>query len=373
MRIGILTLPLHTNYGGILQAYALQTVLERLGHEVVVIDISRKHSLPFHKALLAYPKRTISRYVLGRKFVMVRAEKYANYVDRVKRRNTQMFINKYVNCLEIKTVAQLNEKDYDAIVVGSDQIWRPQYAPVIEHSFLDFAEDWNIKRIAYAPSFGVDCWEYDDVQTGNSKRLIGKFDAVSVREKSGVELCRKYLCHDALWVLDPTMLLRADDYLRLLGEACKKEEQERRIFNYVLDPTEETESLTRWLASALGLKVIRANSRAEDSSAPLEERIQPPVEQWLKGLADAEFVITDSFHACVFSILFKKQFLVVANSYRGVARIDSLLGYLGLKNRIVRDAPMVNMLVDIDYDVVYKKLDAMRERSMDFLENALNL
>lgn len=373
MRIGILTLPLHTNYGGILQAYALQTVLERLGHEVVVIDISRKHSLPFHKALLAYPKRTISRYVLGRKFVMVRAEKYANYVDRVKRRNTQMFINKYVHCLEIKTVAQLNEKDYDAIVVGSDQIWRPQYAPGIEHSYLDFAEDWNIKRIAYAPSFGVDNWEYNELQTEHCKKLLEKFDAVSVREKSGVELCRKYLYHDALWVLDPTMLLQADDYIKLFDSIGKTERKEEIIFNYVLDPTEETESLTRWLASALGLKVIRANSRAEDSTAPLEERIQPPVEQWLKDLANAKFVITDSFHACVFSILFKKQFLVVANSYRGVARIDSLLGYLGLKNRIVRDAPMVNMLVDIDYDVVYKKLDAMRERSMDFLENALNL
>lgn len=373
MRIGILTLPLHTNYGGILQAYALQTVLERLGHEVVVIDVLRKHSLPFRKALFAYPRRMISRYVLGRKFVMVRAEKYANYVDRVKRRNTQKFINRHIHCLEIKSVAQLNEQDYDAIVVGSDQIWRPQYAPGIEHSFLDFADDWNIKRIAYAPSFGVDCWEYDDVQTEKCKRLIEKFDAVSVREKSGVELCRKYLCHDALWVLDPTMLLRADDYIKLFDETCKNEEQGGKIFNYVLDPTEETELLTQRLASTLDFKVIRANSRAEDSTAPLEERIQPPVEQWLKDLANAKFVITDSFHACVFSILFKKQFLVVANSYRGVARIDSLLGYLGLKNRIVRDAPMVNMLVDIDYGVIYKKLDDMRERSMDFLENALNL
>lgn len=372
MRIGILTLPLHTNYGGILQAYALQTVLERLGHEVVVIDISRKHSLPFHKALLAYPKRTISRYVLGRKFVMVRAEKYANYVDRVKRRNTQMFINKYVHCLEIKTVAQLNEKDYDAIVVGSDQIWRPQYAPGIEHSFLDFAEDWNIKRIAYAPSFGVDNWEYNELQTEHCKKLLEKFDAVSVREKSGVELCRNYLHHDALWVLDPTMLLQADDYIKLFDSIGKTERKEEIIFNYVLDPTEETEVLTRLLASTLGLKTIRDNSKAEDSSAPLEERIQPPVEQWLRDFANAKFVITDSFHACVFSIMFKKQFLVVANKDRGIARINSLLGYFGLENRVLSNASIMKNLKVIDYDVVYKKLDAMREKSIEFLNSALN-
>lgn len=168
------------------------------------------------------------------------------------------------------------------------------------------------------------------------------------------------------------MLLQADDYINLFDSIGKTERKKEIIFNYVLDPTEETEALTRWLASTLGLKTIRGNSKAEDSAAPLEDRIQPPVEQWLRDFANAKFVITDSFHACVFSIMFKKQFLVVVNKDRGIARINSLLGYFGLEDRVVSNASIMKNLKAIDYDVLYKKLDVMRQTSMDFLRKALS-
>lgn len=369
MKIGILTLPLHTNYGGILQAYALQTFLERMGHEVVVFDKPYIYSLPLWKKCLAYPKRAICKYVL-QKNAIVRWEKVASYNNITVRQNTQKFISKYIDRKEIKAYSELSGKDYDAIVVGSDQVWRPKYFGIIENAFLAFAKEWNIKRIAYAPSFGVDTWEYSEEQTKSCKALVKKFDAVSVRELSGVELCEKYFDVDVEWVLDPTMLLNAEDYIELF-RASDTPQSEGNLLDYILDRDDDKETMIRQVASKANLKPFRMNSRVEDPTASLEERVQPPVEKWLRGIYDAKLVVTDSFHACVFSILFKKPFVVVANRERGLSRIESLLGYFGLANRIVDNTTEIADLPDIDYEAVYEKFEGMRVKSMDFLKNAL--
>lgn len=370
MRIGILTLPLHTNYGGILQAYALQSVLERMGHEVVVFDRPYKYKISFLKKIIAYPKRFICKYVFRKKSVIVKIEQHATHVNCVKRKNTQPFIDKYINRLEITDFDTLNSEDFDAIVVGSDQIWRPKYNPKIENAFLDFAKEWKIKRIAYAPSFGVDFWEYNDEQTEICKELLKMFDAVSVREQSAVEQCQKYLNHNAEWVLDPTMLLNSEDYIKLFKEE-NTSHSDGNLLDYILDRDDKKVALICEIATQTGTKSFRLNSRVEDYSAPLEERVQPAVEKWLRGFYDAKYVVTDSFHACVFSILFRKQFYVVANKERGMSRIDSLLGYFGLTERIIDKASDCIELSNIDYDAVYDRLNVMREKSMKFLINVL--
>lgn len=148
MKIGILTLPLHTNYGGILQAYALQTVLERMGHEVHVIEKKKKPlRLPTYKILLCYGKR-IAMNLLGHKTLVFYERKY-NREQPVVRQNTDKFIHKYVHLVQYDDFSDIKESEYDAIVVGSDQVWRPKYFgnDIIEQAYLKFAEDWNIKRI----------------------------------------------------------------------------------------------------------------------------------------------------------------------------------------------------------------------------------
>lgn len=370
MKIGILTLPLHTNYGGILQAYALQTVLERMGHDVVVFDRPYQYNISFLKKIIAYPKRFICKYVFRKKGAIIMFEEYATHVNCVKRKNTQPFINKYVHRLKLTDFRKLNRNDFDAIVVGSDQIWRPKYYPTIENAFLSFAMNWKIKRIAYAPSFGVDNWEYNDEQTKNCKALVKKFDAVSVREQSGVELCERYFDVDAEWVLDPTMLLNSEDYINLFKDN-NTPQSDGTLLDYILDRDENKVAIINEIATQTGTKSFRLNSRVEDYSAPLEERVQPAVETWLRGFYDAKFIVTDSFHACVFSILFKKPFVVMANRERGLSRIESLLGYFGLANRFVNNASEIADLPEIDYKAVYEKLEAMRTKSMDFLKNAL--
>lgn len=369
MRIGILTLPLHTNYGGILQAYALQTVLERMGHEVEVFDRSYTFHIPFWKKCLAYPKRILCKYVL-RRHTIVRWEKYATHVNLVTRQYTQSFIEGHIKRKAMKSLSEVRPDDYDAIVVGSDQIWRPMYFQNIANAFLDFTRGWKIKRVAYAPSFGVDKWEYNEKQTCVCKELLSKFDAVSVRESSGVQLCEKYLGRSAEWVFDPTLLLQVDDY-KALYEQMNTPKSKGTLLNYILDASAESERLIKTVSEQMGLVPFRVNSRIEDVTASLEERVQPPVEQWLRGFNDAQYIVTDSFHACVFSILFQKPFVVYANEKRGMSRIESLLGFLGLENRIVRDVYDAGLLEDINYAEVYIKLDEMRRISLDFLESSL--
>lgn len=196
MKIGILTLPLHTNYCGILQAYALQTTLERMGHDSRVIQRQWRKQIVWWKYPLQILKRCISRYILGRNSSIFSEIKW-NKNQAVIERNTQKFVDTHINTHQIKQISDIKETDFDAIVVGSDQIWRPKYYRLhykyIEDVFLSFAAKWYIKRIAYAPSFGTDEWEYCQVETQKCRNLLQKFDAVSVREQSGVALCEKYL------------------------------------------------------------------------------------------------------------------------------------------------------------------------------------
>ena len=362
MRIGIITLPLNTNYGGILQAYALQTVLERMGHDVCLIEEKRKPlSLPLWKAPLSYGKR-ILKNILGHPCPIF-YERKVNREIPIVRKNTDRFINKYIKCRIVDSFSDLNESDFDAIVVGSDQIWRPKYFPHIEHAFLDFAKDWNIRRIAYAASFGTDDWEYDSKQTSECGSLLRMFDAVSVREDSGVDLCKRYFGVEAQHVLDPTMLLIKENYIKLF-EAANTPKSNGNLLCYILDETEEKTALIKRIADEKGLIPFNVKSISDDINSPLYERIQPPLEQWLRGFYDADFVITDSFHACVFSIIFNKPFLAIGNSKRGMSRFKSLFEVFRFTNFIVTDCIQFCQDEDINWCEVNEQLRAKINGSM---------
>ena len=367
MRIGILTLPLHTNYGGILQAYALQTVLERLGHEVCLIEKKRKPlRLPMWKAPLVYGKRVL-RNISGHPYPIFYEQK-VNREEPITRQNTDKFIKRYIKRRIVDDFSELKESDFDAIVVGSDQIWRPKYFNGnIEDAYLKFAEGWNIKRIAYAASFGTDEWEYTAAQTKECARLLKQFDAVSVREASGVDLCRKHFDVEARHVLDPTMLLSAEDYIRLF-EAAGTPKSPGTLLCYILDETPEKTAWINQIAKERNLVPFRINSKVEDRTAPIAERIQPPVEQWLRGFHDAEFVVTDSFHACVFSTLLHKPFFAVRNKKRGLSRFTSLLGLFGLENRLISTVAETGSLeTAIQWNSIDTILNTLRQKSTDII------
>ncbi len=366
MRVGILTLPLHTNYGGILQAYALQTVLERMGHEVVVINKPYHLSLPIWKWPYSYPKRFIRKYILG-KGGRVFFESYYNYTYPIIGQYTHLFIDKYIHQFEVRDLSELKEQDFDAFVVGSDQVWRPvYYSSKIENAYLSFAKDWNIKRIAYAASFGMDEWEYTRGQTKRCSELLAKFDAVSVREEQGIKLCREHFGVEPVHVLDPTMLLGIEDY-RLLVRRANVPKSSNHLMCYILDETVEKTMLVSRLVESNGLEIFRSNSPNLDLYAPLKELIWSPVEQWLHGLMSARMVVTDSFHGCVFSILFHKPFVVIGNKERGLSRIESLLKMFGLEERLYEKTSTIPFSKPIDWEHVDVCLTEWRKKSLGML------
>ncbi|SEE38410.1 polysaccharide pyruvyl transferase family protein [Jiangella alba] len=390
MKVGIITLPLNVNYGGMVQAFALRRVLERQGHEVWFIDRDGWPRFP--------PARKPRGYVDGMRTsrrlggtVSLRGMRSRDDLVRRTRANTQRFVDEFVG--PAVAMADLTASDgFEALVVGSDQIWRPAYEIVAPHPFesvfFSFAEHWDVKRLSYAPSFGVDEWEFSERQTRRCAELLQRFDGVSVREQSGVALCRDHLGADAEQVLDPTMLLEPTDYADVMGDDAAG--GEGRVFTYVLDPGDDKDRVVGKVAAFTGAEVtgIEIGKVAErlnyavpiavETDGPhrttLDSIVVPPVESWLRGFRDASFVVTDSFHGSVFAILFRKPFVVYANGSRGRTRFTSLLSLFGLEDRLITSSGELSaekLAGGIDWTEVDEVLGRERDRSRRFLERAL--
>lgn len=340
MKIGIITQPLQTNFGGILQAYAMQTVLERMGHEAYVIHLIKDEiaTLSWRKKILCNIKRFLLQYILHKKTFPIFYEECERKAIHIIRQNTNRFIKQYIHLYSINSFDDIGDKKtFDAYVVGSDQVWKPKYSPWdIENSFLQFDKHSDTVRIAYAASFGVDTWEFTTEQTETCRKLAQRFDAITVREKSGVKLCKEHLGIDAKWVLDPTMLLDVKEYIKLV-ENANVPKSKGNLLVYLLDKDNEKENVVNNIAREKKLIPFKVNNNSiEDFWTPMKERVQPKVEAWLRGFMDAEYIITDSFHGSVFSILFHKPFTVLVNEGRGITRVNSLLDMFKLEDRLLK-------------------------------------
>lgn len=381
MKIGILTQPLHTNYGGLLQAYALQTTLNRLGHDSLILDrhFPQPNTL---RLFLGKTKRIALKYIAGRNNVEVNPFVPTQQQRDTYGRETNKFIHKYLNKSEVlfSTGALKLEAErhhFDAFIVGSDQVWRLQYSPCITNYFLDFLEGVSdIKRITYAASFGLDHWHFTEKTTRQCKQLAQQFDAISVREDSGIDLCRQYLGVDAVHVLDPTMLLDSDDY-RTLALAEGEPESTGNLMTYILDPSDEKSAIIERVASTLGLKpftVMPKQKLTSKTQCCIEDCVFPPVSKWIRGYIDAKFVVADSFHGCVFAILFNIQFIAVGNRQRGMARFVSLLRQYDLSDRLVCSlSELTDDLIHktINWEKVNHKRSYLKCLSIDFIRSNL--
>lgn len=355
MKIGIQTQPLTTNYGGILQNYALQTILRRFGHEVVTFDLLKYTWFDWSRDFL----KNIIRKLIGRKPKIIvtppRKDK--------KEKPLRTFVHKNINLTtRVRRLSKPLVESYkiDTLVVGSDQVWRPIYNYCIEDMFFKYAERLDVKKIAYAASFGTEHWEFSQTQTANCAALAKKIQAISVREDSGVGLCEKYLGVNATHVLDPTLLLTSDDYDVLCKCISKREPF---VFAYVLDINDRKIADIKSFAEARELPYIIKSA----GSNILEN---DSVELWLSYFRDAAFVITDSFHGTAFSINYSKDFLVYTNSHRGNSRFESLLTLFNLKHRVVENID--SFITPIDWEEVNVILSTERLKSMSWLHNSLN-
>lgn len=381
MKIGILTQPLRTNYGGLLQAWALQKVLTVGGHECIIInrEFTRFKDLSIPFRVFTQLKNELN-ILLGREKRRVNlSDNQSNYIRKniipfIETRYSGQSPKIYTN----KELRQyVDENKFDAFVVGSDQVWRPLYSPSIGNYFIDFiAPESKVKRIAYAASFGVDNWEFTDKQTEAFRNLAEKFNLITVRESSGVKLVEEYLDCKAMHVLDPTMLLSRENYTDLINSSTVPlHKSDGKLFCYVLDQNPNLQNIIKRVEKENNLKAYYCNALrkaiTQDDIKHLDECLFPPVEQWLKSFQDAEMVVTDSFHGTVFSIIFNKPFWVVTNKERGESRFTSLLQLFGLSNRVITDASIVNWEEPIDWTYVNTKRMSLAIMSKDLLYKAL--
>ncbi len=370
MKIGIITHYLHFGYGGVMQNFALQMVLKQMGHTPVTLRVGIEKDKSFMKRCRNFIVRQLHAL---RNIDSGITEEQDYFVSK----EVELFISKYINCTsqnrtndEFRISAQ--QEKCEAIIVGSDQIWRTNF-DYVDNCFLDFATDLKVLKIAYAASFGVENWNFSPKETEKYRRLAQQFDAISVREDSGISLCHRYLDRDdAKLVLDPTLLLDKDNYIKLAEEA-NEEPSQGNLFTYVLDKTEEKERIINQFSEKYSLKRFECMPKYATTFENVKKHpndcVYPPITKWLRSFMDAEWVITDSFHGTVFSIIFNKPFYVLLNKERGTARFMSLLKMFRLEDRIIQNSDID--LRNIDWDYVNNRRAELIKKSMTILSGAL--
>ena len=328
MKVAILTLRVDNNYGGNLQRYALSHVLKNMGHDVNVLYFRSTWSTDSCKKKVTKSLKNCIKILLGRKINHIFYWKYEDCQWEEKRKYTYPFFCKYVKhsplIYSLKSLKRhIQTEMYEAFVVGSDQVWRKAYTERwgVDRFFLDFAPE-NTKRIAYAASFGRYDMEYNTDELLRLKKLYQQFDAVSVREDTGISILENqgWKNPKAIQVLDPTMLLTREHYMQLIAKG-NTHSSNGNMFCYILDITDEISSVIDILAVEKKLKPFYSLIEGNDRMS---------IEQWLRSFADAEYVVTDSYHGVVFSLIFNKPFYILENKQRGNARFESLKNMFGL-------------------------------------------
>lgn len=369
MKIAVLSLILNTNYGGILQSYALQTVLERMGHRVKVIDRCSVPDISIRQYVTVMPKRIVQKYIMRKKMRLWPEQHYQHQRYLQRSSETSKFIFRNIHIRKTNVLNRIRKNEFDAFVVGSDQVWRPKYFICwgdIRDAYLSFTKGWNVRRLSYAAGYGTDEWEYTTQQTVECSKLAKMFNAISVREQEGVRLCRKKLGAEAIYVLDPTLLLDREDYENLISQA-EATTANGTLLNYILDDNKEKTALVNRISEEK-LVPFRINE-TEDCN---NQVCRKSVEMWLRAFRDADFMVTDSFHACVFSLIFNKPFVCVGNKERGLSRFSIFIKDLGMDKNILMNTDEYDSAHDYSPNKSsYDKLSILRQKSVDFIKTNL--
>lgn len=355
MKIALLTIWHVENYGAELQAYATCRILTELGHDVTIIDFrENEHPNESFKNKLA---RSISSCTLSH-------FKFAKFWKKYFPNKTRH----YRSYEELKATPP----EADLYLVGSDQVWNYKItAEKAEAFFLTFGSD-DMKRASYASSFGMDKWNASEQLSSIAKRMLNKFSAVSCRETSGIKILKEQFNIDATEVLDPTMLF--DEYFGLNSQNVM---ENKSLAYYPLSTNNELETFSIDLARKLGLYPNNINKKVLITNTIAWNR--PSVYKWVEGIARASLVVTPSFHGLVFSLLFRKQFIIINNNINQErkVRMTDLLNKLGLENRYFDSIDSAKVAKPweqtINYDNVYPKLLQMRSASINYLHKMLQL
>lgn len=379
-RIGIITLVNVNNYGAELQAFATQHSLQKMGFDAEIIDypyfINSRHKktkgskpkfkMPLKLKLIVMLHPLLQWYKTIKQDKSIRQRREENFKS-FHDRNTKF------SC-EYRTAESLVscKTDYDMFVVGSDQVWNPNNYTSLDPYFLKFAPKGK-RKISYASSFGVGV--LPEHTRDYYKEALRGLDAISVREENAVQMVEEISNMKAQWVLDPTLLLSGTEWKRY--EKALKGMPENFVLIYEVTPCEYVKNLAMNVAEQLGYRVVRINCdsiRCENDDEIINVLDAGPAEFiWL--FSQAKMVVTNSFHGAAFSLNMQKDFFVVSpERKKNNSRQKSLLRMVNLEHRmIVEGAHMPKKeSFSIDYAVVNSLLEAARDKSKNYLINAIN-
>ena len=366
MKIALINFWLNNNYGGNLQRYALVKVLQNLGHKVVHINLRQELSIDWFRLSPHIIFRILKKMIgLQHAPILYEYKIHQKYYENIQL--IESFYNRYIpHSYQVKHLSDYSDYDkFDAIIVGSDQIWRP-WSPmgyVYSNFFLDFLPINNRQiRIAYGISLGTRENEYSSDDIIKLRKFYNAFKAVSVREESALSLFNSYGWSSPLatTVLDPVLLLNKSDYIKLMPLFRKKLD----MFCYVLDINDLKVNFIKQCSLSFNMKFVIESA---------EDNAELSLKQWLSCFYKSKFIITDSFHGMVLSIVFHKPFFVIGNERRGMSRFQSLLSIVNLQSRLLNEnnLDVIPVLNNIDWNIVDDKLKSWRDISIDFLNTNL--
>lgn len=369
-KISIITLQNIRNYGSALQAFATQEVFNKICKGKFQVDF-----LNYYRPGTGTVSERIKVWTKG--FNPIKRLIYSLILLPSMMKEEKVFgtfLDRYLNVQKtmVSTTDEFNKLalDSDIYCSGSDQTWNSKWnSGIIPELFLSFVPD-NIKKIAYAGSFGKS--KLDEVEIDITKKLLSRYDAISVRENSAVEIV-KNLGKDATLVLDPTLQLSRDEWLDKFHIIVDKE-KDPYILVYQLNTNKEFDKYAKAFAKRKGLRLVRFCIRHYQMFRGGHPIVIPPVEYFVKLIANAKYVITDSFHATAFSINLNTEMICIyPKEFSG--RISNILQLTGLMDRHLKSFDDFS-LVDaphIDFDKVNKILQKERIVGESFLSKALDL
>lgn len=369
MKIGIITWFTGPNYGTNLQAIALQYYLRKKGYEVNIINYevppskSQKERKSILKKIIYQPKKYAIKYALN---------KYANDITSRNRKLTNAVKRNCILTSKITNIRQLIDicNSFELLICGSDQIWNPNWYD--RFYFADY-DGLRTRRISYAPSMGVNAIPDDVVQ--KIKRSISNFATISVREVKAADLLEAYTTSRPTVVVDPTLLLSDTEWNELFEK--RKKEKEMYILAFFLNDEKAHLKATRNFAKKHSYKLILVPYKGMTYLKNADIRADVGLEDLLDLIRNAEYVITDSFHITVFSIIYKKQFFTFQRFKEDAftsenVRITNLLKQANLNERLIPyQSVRIAELDDISYENHISRLRDEVEKSKDFLNKAI--
>lgn len=388
-KIGIAAVTYKDNFGSALQTYATQYTLEKIGYDARIFEIKGVHRSVFIKKLLYYAGRLFdpveAKYLFAnltsrsRKTASVSTDQFANDM-KVRHQMYQDFNKRWNKMLPtVKGWKGLRKQagKMDAVVVGSDQLWRPSNI-VGGYYTLEFVPD-NVKKIAFSTSFGVP--ELPSRLHKHAEKFLSRIEHISVRENSGAEIVKNESGREATVVCDPTMMLTAEEWMHIQNE--KPFAEGKYILMYLMGDNPEQREFVKKLSKQTSCRIIGllhgATYISYDEDIVDEKPYNVGPSEFINLIRNAEYVCTDSFHCCVFSILNSTKFFAFrrwpdGSKFSANDRLYTLLKFTGLERRMLNgDEDVAKCAEDkIDYTEVLPRVDKRRKESMDFLVNALN-